>query len=52
VGEGKQIPPRSLVLGMPGKVVRELEPAELARTLKSAAEYRGYAQRQLPELAP
>lgn len=48
VGEGKEIPARSLVLGMPGKVVRQVTEEELQRTLKSAADYRGYALRQLP----
>lgn len=50
VGEGKRIPPRSLVLGLPGKVVREVTAEELKRTLKSAEDYRGYAARQLPRL--
>jgi carbonic anhydrase/acetyltransferase-like protein (isoleucine patch superfamily) len=50
VGEGKVIPPRSLVLGVPGKVVRQVTDAEVQRILDSAASYRGYAQRQLPQM--
>jgi carbonic anhydrase/acetyltransferase-like protein (isoleucine patch superfamily) len=51
VPEGKVIPPRSLVLGSPGKVVRQVTDEELKRTLNGAANYRGYAARQLPEAA-
>ena len=47
VPEGKLIPPRSLVLGSPGRVVRQVSDEELQRTLKGAANYRGYAERQL-----
>ena len=50
VPEGKVIPPRSLVLGMPGKVLRQITEDELARIKSGASNYRGYAQRQLPEL--
>jgi len=39
VGEGKVIPPRSLVLGMPGRVKRELSEAELQSLRMSAAHY-------------
>lgn len=39
VPEGKLIPPRSLVLGMPGKVVRTLTDAEVARLHASADHY-------------
>jgi carbonic anhydrase/acetyltransferase-like protein (isoleucine patch superfamily) len=39
VTEGKVIPPRSLVLGSPGRVVRSVTDDELAHLLKSAAEY-------------
>lgn len=44
VTEGKQFPPRSLIMGVPGKVVRELTDADLAG-LSRAAE--GYAQKAL-----
>ena len=47
IPEGKVIPPRSLVLGSPGRIVRQVSDEELQRTLKGAANYRGYAERQL-----
>lgn len=50
VAEGKEIPPRSLVLGVPGKVVRATSPENLERTLNGVQAYQGYAQRQLPLL--
>lgn len=39
VAEGKVIPPGSLVLGMPGKIVRTLEEADFERQRRSAAGY-------------
>ena len=39
VPEGRDIPPGSLVLGMPGKVVRALSADEIARNRASAAHY-------------
>jgi carbonic anhydrase/acetyltransferase-like protein (isoleucine patch superfamily) len=39
VPEGRAIPPGSLVLGMPGKVVRALSADEIARNRASAAHY-------------
>jgi len=39
ITEGKMIPPRSLVLGSPGKVVREITQEELAHLLESARHY-------------
>lgn len=39
VPEGREIPPGSLVVGMPGKVVRPLTADEIARNRKSAANY-------------
>jgi carbonic anhydrase/acetyltransferase-like protein (isoleucine patch superfamily) len=48
VPEGKKIPPRSMVLGLPGKVVRPVSDEEVRTIVESAAHYRGYAQRQLP----
>ncbi len=39
VTEGKVIPPRSLVLGMPGKVVREITDADLQRILHGYQHY-------------
>ncbi len=39
VSEGKEIPPRSLVLGVPGKVVRQVTDEEVAATLQNASSY-------------
>ncbi len=39
VKEGARIPPRSLVAGVPGKVVREVRPEELAELVGHAAHY-------------
>lgn len=50
VAEGKVIPPRSLVLGVPGKVVRQVSDEELQRTARGAAGYRENARAQLPLL--
>jgi carbonic anhydrase/acetyltransferase-like protein (isoleucine patch superfamily) len=40
IPEGKEIPDGSLVMGMPGKVVRELDAVAKAGLLASAAHYR------------
>ena len=45
ITEGKEIPDGSLVMGSPGKVIRELDEAARARLLKSAAGYRANALR-------
>lgn len=42
IAERSIIPPRSLVFGMPGKVVRELTDEEIAKILKSAKNYIEY----------
>ena len=39
VGEGKIIPPRSLVVGVPGKVIREVTDEQFEGILKNAALY-------------
>ncbi len=55
IPEGKVIPDRSLVMGSPGKVVRELTDEEVARLLYSARHYVDNALRyrsQLEEIAP
>ena len=48
ITEGKVIPDGSLVMGQPGKVVRELEPGQIEALKASAAHYvqnwRRYAQ--------
>jgi carbonic anhydrase/acetyltransferase-like protein (isoleucine patch superfamily) len=50
IPEGKVIPPRSLVIGSPGKVVRELSDQEVALLKMSAAHYVENARRYRAEL--
>jgi carbonic anhydrase/acetyltransferase-like protein (isoleucine patch superfamily) len=45
ITEGRRIPPRSLVMGVPGRVVREVTDDELRRTHAVAAHYLELAQR-------
>jgi carbonic anhydrase/acetyltransferase-like protein (isoleucine patch superfamily) len=45
VTEGRRIPPRSVVMGVPGKVVREITAEELERTHAICAHYLELAQR-------
>jgi carbonic anhydrase/acetyltransferase-like protein (isoleucine patch superfamily) len=45
VTEGRRIPPRSVVMGVPGKVVREIREEELAHTHQICAHYLELAQR-------
>jgi carbonic anhydrase/acetyltransferase-like protein (isoleucine patch superfamily) len=45
VTENRRIPPRSVVMGVPGKVVREIRPEELERTRAICAHYIEMAQR-------
>jgi carbonic anhydrase/acetyltransferase-like protein (isoleucine patch superfamily) len=45
VTEGRRIPPRSVVMGVPGKVVREVTPEDLQRTRAICAHYLEMAQR-------
>ncbi len=55
VTEGKEIPDGSLVMGSPGRVVRQLDAEGIARLLKSAETYRENAKRflvGLKELVP
>lgn len=44
VTENSKIPPRSLVLGMPGKVVRQLKDEDVERILRSAKNYIEYSE--------
>ncbi|WP_029011373.1 gamma carbonic anhydrase family protein [Azospirillum halopraeferens] len=52
IGEGKEIPDRSVVMGMPGRIVREVSDADLERLRQPAAVYveraRVYAARLTP----
>ncbi len=50
IGEGKEIPDGSMVLGMPGKVVRQLSPEEITRINAIADHYVKNAQRYREEL--
>ncbi|MDZ4088122.1 MAG: gamma carbonic anhydrase family protein [Tabrizicola sp.] len=45
ITEGKEIPDGSLVMGAPGKVVRELDQTARAKLLASAASYQANARR-------
>jgi carbonic anhydrase/acetyltransferase-like protein (isoleucine patch superfamily) len=45
VTEKRRIPPRSLVMGVPGRVVREVRDDDLRRTLAISAHYLEMAQR-------
>ncbi|MCE1244069.1 gamma carbonic anhydrase family protein [Oryzomicrobium sp.] len=45
IPEGKTYPDGVLILGSPGKVVRQLEPEEIARLAQSAAHYVDNAKR-------
>jgi len=49
VTEDAEIPPRSLVMGVPGKVKRELTEEEVAKNLVNAATYVLVGQRYLDE---
>ena len=45
VPEGKVIPPRSVVMGTPGKIVREVGEADIARNRSATASYQRNWQR-------
>jgi carbonic anhydrase/acetyltransferase-like protein (isoleucine patch superfamily) len=45
VTEGRRVPPRSVVMGIPGKVVRPVTPEELEHTRSICAHYVEMAQR-------
>ena len=45
IPEGRRIPPRSVVMGVPGKVVREITPEEVERTRRICAHYLEKARR-------
>ncbi|PTV96928.1 carbonic anhydrase/acetyltransferase-like protein (isoleucine patch superfamily) [Rhodobacter aestuarii] len=52
ITEGKEIPDGSLVMGAPGKIVRQLDEAAQARLRESAAHYRENAARFAKGLVP
>jgi carbonic anhydrase/acetyltransferase-like protein (isoleucine patch superfamily) len=45
ITERRRIPPRSVVMGVPGRVVREVTDEDLRRTLATSAHYMEMAQR-------
>lgn len=51
VTEGKEIPDNSLVMGSPGKIVRQLDDAAASRLLASARNYQENARRYRDGLA-
>lgn len=51
ITEGKEIPDGSLVMGAPGRVVRQLDAAATERLLQSAASYRANARRFMAGLS-
>ncbi|GAB4351564.1 MAG: carnitine operon protein CaiE [Gammaproteobacteria bacterium] len=52
VTAGTQVPPRHLLTGVPGRVVRELKPEELAWKREATAEYQHLTVRCLSSLQP
>jgi carbonic anhydrase/acetyltransferase-like protein (isoleucine patch superfamily) len=52
ITEGKEIPDGSLVMGAPGKVIRQLDETARAGLLASAASYQGNARRFRAGLSP
>ncbi len=52
VPPGKVVPPRSLVVGVPGKVIRQVTAAEQAETLENAAHYVRLGRQQLAAAGP
>ncbi len=52
ITEGKEFPPRSMILGSPGKVVRQLSEEESARLKASAGRYVANWKRYVQSLAP
>jgi len=45
IPEGKEIPPRSVVMGAPGKVVREVTDADIPRITRGAKNYKQHWRR-------
>src|SRR2546421_269548 len=52
VTEGRRIPPRSVVMGVPGKVIRAVKLEELERTQSICAHYLEMAQRYVRAAYP
>ena len=52
IPEGKEIPERSLVIGTPGRVIRQLTDEDLARIRQSAEHYLAHAREYRDQLRP
>lgn len=52
IGEKKEIPPRSMVLGSPGKIIRQLTDEDVARFGRAARRYVANWQRYAKGLKP
>ena len=50
VSPGKVIPPKSMVMGVPGRVVREISDQEIAGTVLSVGHYLMYAEKQMEKV--
>ena len=44
VSEGKAFPPRSLIVGVPGKILKDVTDEQVAAVRENARRYAGYAQ--------
>jgi carbonic anhydrase/acetyltransferase-like protein (isoleucine patch superfamily) len=51
IAEGKELPERSLVLGSPGRVIRQLSTEEVTKLHASAADYVAHAREYTTDLA-
>ena len=49
ITEGKEIPPRSLVIGIPGKIIRQVSEEEVAGIIQNALSYMGLAREHAGE---
>jgi carbonic anhydrase/acetyltransferase-like protein (isoleucine patch superfamily) len=47
VSEGMEVPPRTLVVGVPARIKRQLTPAEIAHLEQSWSNYVGYKEKYL-----
>jgi carbonic anhydrase/acetyltransferase-like protein (isoleucine patch superfamily) len=52
IPEGKEIPPRSVVMGAPGKIVREVTEADIPRVTRGAKNYKAHWRRYAASFKP
>lgn len=52
IPEGKEIPPRSVVMGAPGKIVREVTEADVPRVTRGAKNYKTHWRRYAATFKP